>query len=74
MSERKLASPGRFLRLGGLERYCQFLVRALASRAAVPADELDDWLKRDIGVEVTPPRDPRDALYRNMHRRGQPLL
>ena len=78
MSDATHASRGRStwlrvpIKLGQILRYG--LARLLQGRRTVPADELDDWLKRDTGVAGALPRDRRAAFYRKMLERGQPLL
>lgn len=77
MSDATLASRGRStwlrvpIKLGQILRYG--LARLLQGRRSVPADELDDRLKRDIGVDPTLPRDRRTAHYSKMMEPGQPL-
>ena len=81
MSDGRLAARGRFPRFPGLEKLCQisgqklgqYLARLLRGRPIVPVDELDDWLKRDIGIDATMPRDRRTEHYRKMLKAGQPL-
>ena len=77
MSDATHASRGRStwlrvpIKLGQILRYG--LARLLQGRRTVPADELDDRLKRDIGVDPTLPRDRRAAHYSKMMEPGRPL-
>jgi len=74
MSDGILAARGRFPRRRGLETLCLFLLRISSVRRVVAADELDDWLKRDIGAAGAPPQDRLAAHYRKMMEHGQLLL
>ncbi|MCY0092672.1 hypothetical protein [Hoeflea ulvae] len=73
MSDRKPASPDHLPWLGGLAKLCQFVLRPRSRRAAVPADQLDDWIRRDTGADVVMPRDLQAGFYRKIMQRGQPL-
>lgn len=73
MSDGKSASRGRFPRLRVLKRLWAGLLRTVSGHRMVPADELDDWLKRDIGVHAASPPDRLTTHYRNINRSGQPL-
>lgn len=74
MSDAILAAHGRFPRLRGLDRLYEFLLRIPSVQRVVPADELDDWLKRDIGAASALPQDRLTLHYRTMMRHGQPLM
>jgi hypothetical protein len=73
MSDAILAARGHFQWLRGLERLCRILLRMVSVRRVVPADELDDRLKRDIGMTSAPQQDRLTEHYRKMMRYGQPL-
>lgn len=77
MSDHNRASRGRYPWLRGLktpvEMLRHYLKHLMRGRGSVPVDELDDRLKRDIGVDPTLPQDHRTAHYLKMMQRGQPL-
>ncbi len=78
MSDHNRASRSRYAWLRGPKKLGQILGQRLASlmrgRRSVAADELDDRLKRDVGMDPTMPQDRRTAHYRKMMERGQPLF
>jgi hypothetical protein len=81
MSEHTRTSQSWFVRLCEIGKACLFaahaagrhLARLFPSRSAVPAEELDDGLKRDIGFDGRTWPDRRTAHYRTLLKRGQPL-
>ncbi|MGJ8572964.1 MAG: hypothetical protein ACSHXI_19945 [Hoeflea sp.] len=81
MSDHDRASQGRFARLCGTLKACLLAgfapgrrpARLLPGRSRVPADELDERIKRDIGFEGRGWQDRRTVHYRTLLRRGQPL-
>ncbi|MEM5470675.1 hypothetical protein WNZ14_02965 [Hoeflea sp. AS60] len=77
MSDKIIATRGRLPRLSALAKLCQksgqWLASLMRGRRSVAAEELDDRLKRDIGMDPTLPEDRRTAHYRKMLQRDQPL-
>ncbi len=78
MSGEIIATRGLFIRLSVLAKLCQSpgrrFARLFGGRAVVTTDDLDAWIRKDIGIGVAPPRDHRAACYRKMLEPGQPLL
>ena len=81
MSDHGRASRGRIARLCGILKACRVAVlargrriaRSLSGRSPVPVDQLDERIRRDIGVEGRGWPDRRTMYYRTLLRRGQPL-
>lgn len=88
MSVHDRAPQGRFARLCGMETVCRNRIQTLGRNllqilsgrhggfSAVPAYELDDKLKRDIGIPADAGlgvSDVRAAFYRNLLQHGRPL-
>jgi len=77
MSEQSAQSRGQFAWLRGLAKLCPLFAGGVDSRKGLTIRTLDRKLKHDIGVEVDGKMgvaEARQAFYRKMLERGQPLL
>jgi len=73
MSEHTRTSQSRIARLCGRISLCRSVASLLRISQATPADELDERLKRDAGVDVARRPDPRGDHYRRLLKPGYPL-
>jgi len=77
MDDQSSQSRSLFAWLRGLAKLCQRISGGVDGRKGPAINALDDKLKRDIGVETDGKMgvgEVRQAFYRKMLERGQPLL
>lgn len=77
MSVQSSQSRGQSAWLRGLAKLCQLFAGGVDSRKGLAIKTLDRKLKHDIGVEIDGEMgvaEVRQAFYRKMLERGQPLL